>query len=181
MKEVNEHTIQWLAGYLEGEGSFVCKSSGVAIVAGSTDLDVLESIQKIFGGSIYKIKTRQSHWKQAWRWQITGLQACDLAVELKDFMHLRRKIAIEKLIGQYENSPKYIKKLEVERRTKSMLELRDNGLKHREIADKLHVERSIVSHTLRKYGVGGEKESRQPVTLELRYRNSSDTPNNMST
>jgi hypothetical protein len=155
-------TIQWLAGWLEGEGSFVCKKSGVHVGATSTDRDVIEDIALTFGGSVYAITKRQAHWKDAWVWGINGAKAYDLCKRLYPYMHSRRQQSIDRLLRQYEFSPRKATSDRIRSRISLVLRLRADGLKHREIAEIVKVERSVVSHILRKnrFGVRGEKESR---------------------
>lgn len=62
-----KEAITWFAGLFEGEGSFLFhKGKPKAIVISMTDKDVLEKVQKFFGGSIYKLGKRKEHWKDAW-------------------------------------------------------------------------------------------------------------------
>lgn len=62
--------IAWVAGIIEGEGSF-CYKNGVAIQVTMTDQDVIERLQRITGlGRIYAIKPRAEHHKPAWMWSV---------------------------------------------------------------------------------------------------------------
>jgi hypothetical protein len=55
----------------EGEGCIEKTSSnGFRLSIASTDLDVLERIQTLVGGSIRPLKRYQRHHKQAWKWRL---------------------------------------------------------------------------------------------------------------
>jgi hypothetical protein len=98
--------IEWVAGLLEGEGSFysVKPKQTVRIACSMTDLDVLEKLQSLTGcGSIFKLTKRQSHWKDAWNWTITGRQAVELMRELLPYMGARRSERIRELLAYWEN------------------------------------------------------------------------------
>lgn len=146
-------TIRWLAGFIEGEGSFICKYLGVKISIALTDLDVLETVQKNFGGTIYEVKRRQEHYKDTWVWVINGEKAYDLTRRLLPYLHSRRKIQALKLIDKYENAHRTLIRKAKRERIPIILDLRSKGLFHREIAEKLGVDRTTVSHVLRKHGV----------------------------
>jgi hypothetical protein len=63
----------WATGIFEGEGSIILikKCSSVHLLITMTDLDILERIEKLFGGKIYKRNVANKKWKQAWRWQVS--------------------------------------------------------------------------------------------------------------
>ena len=59
-------------GVFEGEGSIVLMkhARSVALVVSMTDLDVIERLQAVWGGTIYERKQQDIKWKKAWRWQL---------------------------------------------------------------------------------------------------------------
>ena len=67
----------WATGIIEGEGYFVIHKQKYAGQIGirMTDLDVLQRIQKLWGGKIYDVKSKQSEahpeWKRAYVWLIS--------------------------------------------------------------------------------------------------------------
>jgi len=153
MEQKYNNTIEWLAGLIEGEGSFIIKKTGVSITCQMTDEDVIKNIKSVFGGAVYFNKKRKEHWKDSWKWQINGEDAYNLAEQLKPHMFGRRTHQVNKLLYQYENSPKKLQQHRTSRTILKVKELRESGLLHREIAEKLGVHRTFVSHILRgKYG-----------------------------
>ena len=85
--------VAWAAGIYEGEGS--CQSpaqGGLALRIGMTDLDVIESLQAVFGIGSIKPKTN-THYpgsKQQWVWTACGKQAYAVGVAMLPFLHERR-------------------------------------------------------------------------------------------
>lgn len=73
--------VGWLAGIFDGEGSISLDRRGVwrrpCLSVSSTDLEILESIRELLGGSITIVREsrqRKPHWKQAYRWASNGSQ-----------------------------------------------------------------------------------------------------------
>ena len=64
----------WATGIIEGEGYFVRMPNAKSGKIGCrmTDLDVLQRLQELWGGSIYEVKSAQAkvhtEWKPAWTW-----------------------------------------------------------------------------------------------------------------
>jgi hypothetical protein len=62
--------VAWVAGILEGEGSFISGTS-VAIQVTMTDLDILQRLLQVTGvGRIYPITRRKDNHKDAWIWAV---------------------------------------------------------------------------------------------------------------
>lgn len=83
LNPMTSEDVAWVAGLLEGEGTFVGNGRRNAIRATMTDLDVLEQVQRITGcGNIYRVTRRAAHHKQAYIWSVrrnrhvTELAAC---------------------------------------------------------------------------------------------------------
>lgn len=138
--------ITWVAGILEGEGSFqVRKNGGICITCQMTDMDVLERLRDYCeGGKITPLRKRQTHWKDAWIWVVYGKKAYMLAKLLLPHMLSRRTIQIEVMINAYDTSPRIMAR----QKQQEMREFREAGLTHQAIADRLGVDRSYVSHVL---------------------------------
>lgn len=100
---MTETELHWLAGWLEGEGSFVV-TSGVSPRNGkrypriringvSTDHDVLRHVQRLAGGTVNGPYTRTAGGgKQYWTWTLsTHKTALPLLVKLKPLMVAERR------------------------------------------------------------------------------------------
>lgn len=85
--------LAWVAGLLEGEGSFCANRKRLFIHVTMTDRDVLENLAAITGvGSIYELVRRRSHHTQAYRWQIGWAEiASALAAQVYPLLSERRK------------------------------------------------------------------------------------------
>ncbi len=97
---MNDVDIAWVAGLLEGEGSFLFKKSGEAplVSCHMTDLDVLEKLQNLCGGKIYTVSKRKDHWKQSWVWYVSHANAARLMKDVLPYMASRRSQKIKCLL-----------------------------------------------------------------------------------
>ena len=146
--------IAWAAGLFEGEGSF-CFNYGKpkAIQIASTDRDVLEKVVEVFGGSIYTLSRdkMKAHWKTEYVWKLRTSDTLDFFSKVEPFLGERR----------LERGKEYIKlfleiKEKREQRSQATLEkyakifeLRSEGLTHRQISDRIGLDRSHISKILR--------------------------------
>lgn len=91
-------TLPWVAGYLEGEGSFSFNSTTQQLTVACTDLDVLEGVKKFIGaGNIYALPNNcpDKH-KNVWRWGVYGQNARNLMTEVYPMMGNRRQFQIRR-------------------------------------------------------------------------------------
>lgn len=144
----------WVAGYLEGEGSFLLRTgcSRPVVRVSCTDLDTLERLQGAVGGRIYPVTKRQPHWKDAWVWQLSGAEeAASLMKVIKPLMGNRRQNQITHCIEAYERHGQQMERYHqgvAARRERVRLLHQQGGLTHQAIADQVGLERSTVSHIL---------------------------------
>lgn len=99
----------WLAGFLEGEGSFLkgtpSQPNMPAIAVVSTDLDVITRAATLLNNSsVFKASSNKAkaHWKQAYRVQLRGRNAVLLMQKLYPLMGFRRKQQIIDAIATYK-------------------------------------------------------------------------------
>ncbi len=117
----NLKEIYWLAGWLEGEGSFLAKKhwrgGGISLVirGASTDLDMVQKVAAILGASVYKRGVRKdvrpsSHpekWKQVWDAVLArSPESAAWMMTLYPLMGERRRSQIAKAIKQWKKSGK---------------------------------------------------------------------------
>lgn len=105
--DISDQDLCWLAGYLEGEGSF-CKSSPSKpntpfVCVSSTDEDVISRVSDMFGVTYHKVTKNKDmpHWKQAWATRKSGYAAVILMKMLKPMMSTRRQQQITTAIASY--------------------------------------------------------------------------------
>lgn len=104
----------WLAGWLEGEGSFYSgtpkgDNQRIHIQVFSIDRDVIEKAAKIMEGSIYFIKARGRS-QSGWRVEAQGECAANLMRRLLPFMGKRRSDQILKSLSNWDNRKNQPKK-----------------------------------------------------------------------
>lgn len=88
----------WLAGLLEGEGSFTTSGSTVTVELLMTDLDVVNRAAELMGTSVHVPKLQPNR-KQTYRARLYGARAKTLARELYPLMGIRRQARITELLG----------------------------------------------------------------------------------
>lgn len=145
--------IAWVAGLFEGEGTFGIQNetSVKRINITSTDLDVLEKVQSIFGGKILKSKAKQpSHYKDKYNWVLGIKQSIDFVLLILPHLCKRRKERGEFYIRLAIKAQDKNEKMTSERtvRLKKILELDSQGYHHAAIAALVGLERSSVTKIL---------------------------------
>ena len=151
-----EQLVIWLAGLFEGEGTFnFYKEVARKISITSTDKDVLDKIQENFGGGICSTTKKFDHWKQAYIWYISGLEAKNIVESIKPYLLSRRSIRAQEWLDSFTSlyDIRENKKNSYEIKKSRILELRSQGLKHREIAEIVDLDRTTVSKYLSANGV----------------------------
>lgn len=116
--------LYWLAGLLEGEGSFLKGSPSqpnrCAISIATTDKDVAEKVENIFTTKkifIPNAGKKVSHYKDVYLIRVTGGRAVKLMTALCSLMSERRKSQINQAIESYKptrKSPSNLKSIEIE-------------------------------------------------------------------
>ncbi|MFD4428405.1 hypothetical protein, partial [Nocardia sp. NPDC058497] len=104
-----EVEIAWLAGLLEGEGSFAMIRSRVGgkvyryphIIVNMTDRDVIARVAGLFGGSVYDVPRYIEGRKLAYRAQITGSGAAQWMKDLYPWLGKRRRSRIDEVLAEY--------------------------------------------------------------------------------
>lgn len=103
MRLLTDGELGWVAGLLEGEGSFDSggRPGGLRIQVAMTDLDVLERLAQVVGtGTVngpYKYQAKQ---KPYWRWTVRGTWAMILAARIRPNMGARRRQRITALLEE---------------------------------------------------------------------------------
>lgn len=98
-------TRYWLAGLLEGEGSFMVgppsKPNLPVISVNMTDKDVVEKVAELFGTKVLPLKKRKQKWKDNYATRVRGKKAVEIMMVLKPLMGTRRQHQIEKALASY--------------------------------------------------------------------------------
>ncbi len=139
----------WLAGYLEGEGSFIPgppSSPGQPIISlCTTDEDVIQKISSLFKVKYHR--TRKDYylkmgWKATYQIRLTGGRAYHLMLILKPLMGIRRKQQIEKAVNSYRLEKPRIEKEDLLKIRKM---LNNKKLSKAEIGRRIGLSRETIS------------------------------------
>jgi len=100
---MNDKDLYWLAGWLEGEGSFLkgppSSPTTLGISAVSTDFDTITKVANLLETKIYQVKKEKDHYKDVWVCRLNALPARRLMIKLKPLMSIRRQLQIENALS----------------------------------------------------------------------------------
>jgi hypothetical protein len=103
---VDAFTLGWLAGLLEGEGSFMkgppSKAHLPRISIQMTDSDVMLKVGALFGVKPSTVKARPPRHKEIYHCDLKGSRAVALMTKLRPYMSLRRQLAIDSALASYK-------------------------------------------------------------------------------
>ena len=107
---ISRDDILWLAGYLEGEGSFHVTNSSAGIIASlkTTDEDIAKKVGAIWGSPIqgpYPGSHNGKLGKDFFNTRVTGGRAAAWMMTLYKFMGKRRKLQIIECIRSWKLIP----------------------------------------------------------------------------
>lgn len=140
-------TLAYLAGLLEGEGSFLCpppsKPGCPAVALSMTDEDVVARVALFLEARYFRLPARRDSYKDAFVCRVRGRRAVELMKALEPLMGLRRQGQIRRAVGQWsERGHRKPYAIDVVK----MIELKKQGYSRARIAD---------IFGLRPKGVGG--------------------------
>lgn len=99
---LTQRDLGWIAGFLEGEGSFVLRhnrhryrsSGSVVVSAGQIQRQPLHRLVALLGGKIYVRAARARNPHIIYHWQLHGAQARGLMMTLYALMSVKRQLQI---------------------------------------------------------------------------------------
>lgn len=105
----------WFAGIIDGDGCITMNSPGSSaaaankqrrplVVIDSTDMEILEEVQRLYGGSLVRKPKAREHHRQAWSWRLYGADLIlALLREVLPFMHCTSKRGrAQMLVDEYK-------------------------------------------------------------------------------
>ena len=99
------HDLHWLAGLVEGEGSFMGPSPSAPnqpkVSVSMTDRDIVERVAKLFGAAVIPLRMAQPHWRPAYVTRCTNRRAVGMMWTLYPLMGGRRQAQILRAVEQY--------------------------------------------------------------------------------
>lgn len=139
----------YLAGFLDGEGSIIIRSPRVRLYISNTDKNILDEIQKFLNcGAVYHVKRNDKpKWKKQYGWTVGNHKDCLRILRELNFRLILKKDLCEKAINYIENKRwhgEYLSKEELEKL---------KHLPYRKIAKEIGVSHMVVFKYLRKYGI----------------------------
>ena len=133
----------YIAGFIDGEGSIIRRKRVFNVIISQTNFEVLEQIRKFIGrGYVYPIKKRKAHWKNAWIYSAGGSR--EVYYVLSFVAHrlvVKKDLAFRALSELQERlaEVKREKRLRTNRLKKGKA-FRAQGLTYREIGKKLNAD-----------------------------------------
>lgn len=94
----------WLAGLIEGEGSFLSAGGRKRVHVTMTDRDIVERLASVTGvGSVYELARRKPHHKQAYKWDVGRAQtASSVAEAIYPLLCTRRRAQAIEMVTDVE-------------------------------------------------------------------------------
>lgn len=100
-----ELNVSWLAGLLEGEGTFLLPSPSAprspSVVIQMTDRDIVERVARLIGVSCYAMPTRNPMHLPVFSARARGLRAVSVMAAIRDQMGARRSQRITDAVASY--------------------------------------------------------------------------------
>lgn len=150
--DLNAVQVQWAAGLLEGEGSFLAprpsSPNSPVLKVEMTDRDIIERFSAMWGVSTQAIKARERHYKTPYRAVLRGSRAVEWMQVLRPHMGLRRQSQIENAIDGWAPKPHGSQKLSDDQ----VLQIRQRkaaGEPARALAEEYGVTRTYVHDLVR--------------------------------
>lgn len=143
---MTDSELYWLAGLLEGEGSFQqgppSAPKSPRIVLQMTDEDVVARAAKLLGVACVPYPARQVNWKPTFVCRLTGNRAVIVMQQLHPIMGTRRQQQIDKALSCWKpREPKVTPEQKAEIQT-----LLNQGVTQRDIAVRFGISQPAVSY-----------------------------------
>lgn len=101
--------LHWLAGLLEGEGSFLRGPPSMPrspiLALSMTDEDVVARVGRLFGRRATRWQPREARWQATYIVRVTGAKAASWMAALRPLMGERRRAQIDRALGSYDPRP----------------------------------------------------------------------------
>jgi len=148
---MTETELHWLAGLLEGEGSFVSgppsRPRDPQISVQMCDEDVVARVATLFHVKYYACKRQRRYYKRPWRTTLIGQRAVALMKILRPFMGTRRQQQIDRAVASHRPDPNHWSR-KASPSTARMRKLRERGWSYRRIARRLGCSHQLVAKRL---------------------------------
>jgi hypothetical protein len=98
--------IYWVAGFIEGEGSFTQRGYTQFVIVAQVQREPLERLRRFFGGKIFFTdRYRESHpnWQPVYRWYVSNAAARGVMMTIYPLMSPRRQVQIRKVLDLWRS------------------------------------------------------------------------------
>ncbi|SHU73052.1 Uncharacterised protein [Mycobacteroides abscessus subsp. abscessus] len=104
LRKMSATETAWLAGLIEGEGSFLSAGGRKRVHVTMTDRDIVERLASVTGvGSVYELARRKPHHKQAYKWDVGRAQtASSVAEAIYPLLCTRRRAQAIEMVTDVE-------------------------------------------------------------------------------
>lgn len=135
---IDEANLHWLAGLLEGEGSFLAGPPSAprspAVQVAMVDRDIVERAGTLLQVAVCVVPSRRQGWRTAYCVRVRGTRAVLWMKRLRPLMGARRKGQIDRAMTSYAPDPR---RLLSEQRAIEALERLARGESVRDVASRL--------------------------------------------
>lgn len=94
--------LEWVAGFIEGEGSFVFNRNTLNVSVSQVQKWPLEKLSEILGGKVYRCNNKYGGY---FMWCANGVRAAAISMTLYALMSPKRKEQIRKVLGLWRRVP----------------------------------------------------------------------------
>lgn len=102
---VSDMEVAWLAGLLEGEGSFMAGPPSSpklpVVVLSMTDEDVVARVAALWGIRYLTVRPRRHHWAVAYMVQLRGANAVAWMQAMRPLLGGRRRAQVDRAVANY--------------------------------------------------------------------------------
>jgi hypothetical protein len=107
--EIAQSDLHWLAGLLEGEGSFLRGPPSAprtpAVAVSMIDRDIIERAARLLDCAVHRIRARREEWRDAYVAGVRGPRAVEWMQRLRPLMGERRRRQIDRALASYAPDP----------------------------------------------------------------------------
>ena len=96
-------TLSWIAGFLEGEGSFIASHASFTVSAVQVQREPLDRLHAALGGTLRPYTNKRG--LLFWRWTIFGSHAIGAAFTLYVLMSPKRREQIRRMVAAWKLRP----------------------------------------------------------------------------
>jgi hypothetical protein len=107
---IDDADLHWLAGLLEGEGTFIAGPPSAprspAVQVAMVDRDIVERAGSLLNGAVTVIASRREGWRTAYCVRVRGWRAVLWMKRLRPLMGVRRQGQIDRAMASYAPDPR---------------------------------------------------------------------------